>query len=185
MSWAKRILDSAGWRDYNHSQPSSFGKVNFDLFFDRHAVMSRLDKKEQRVLGGTGAFGRQVIRQSIRAGGKKNKRSEPGKPPRYHKRGFASLKDGIFFQAELNEGRVVIGPNKLITKTIPKGNLASGAQLLEEGGPAKGLIYKHRSDPREGVHVWVDMVVKPRPFVHDKADQIHEKKLQLLAKVDL
>jgi len=186
MSWAKRILSEGGWSNITGSSgPTQFGRVNFSLFFDRNAIISRLDKFEHKVLSRTGAFGRQVIRQSIRTGGKNGKRSGPGQPPRFHKRGFARLKDGIFFQADLDRGSVVIGPNKLITKTIPKGGLASGAQLLEEGGRATTLMYKHRSVPRVGQRLWVDMVMQARPFVHKQRDKIAAEKLKIIAKVGL
>ena len=128
---------------------SAFGKVRFEMFFDRAKVTSALDKKEQRVLGGTGAFGRGVMRRVIRPGGKKGKSAAPGNPPRYHTRGFASLKDGIFFSADLEQGTVIIGPNKLKTPVDPH-NKASGAQLLEEGGTGTIVSYRHNKTTGRG-----------------------------------
>ena len=79
-------ISKALWSGIN-SQPihltnrSAFGATNFYMFFDRLNVTAALDKKEQRVLGGTGAFGRTAIRRSIRKAGKKKSRiSKPTVP---------------------------------------------------------------------------------------------------------
>ena len=93
------------------------------------------------------------MRRSIRKGGKKGKPAEPGKPPKYWTRGFGSLKDGIFFVADLKAGGVIIGPNKLKTSVDPAGGLASSAQLLEEGGTAVITTKRYNKPSSPGGHV--------------------------------
>lgn len=134
------------------STPNAFGKVDFSLFFnlDNAKVMSAFDKKEFKVLSRTGAWSRGAMRRSIRKGGKKGKSSNYNEPPRYWKRGFGSLKDGIFFVANLNAGGVIIGPNKLKTNVQPMGGLASSAQLLEEGGSGSISSFRYNKPRKNG-----------------------------------
>src|SRR5690606_6172596 len=49
-----------------------------ELFFDRKAVTSRVDKATRKVLSRFGAFVRRTARSSIR---KRKKTSQPGSPP--------------------------------------------------------------------------------------------------------
>lgn len=157
-----------------------FGKTRFEMFFNRAAVTSAFDKKELTVLRRTGGFGRQKIRRSIRPGGKKGKKSAPGEPPRYHERGFVSLKDGVYFFADLNLGTVIIGPNKLTTKVRPMGK-ASGAQMLEEGGAGQIVSYRHnkrrpaRSKRKSRIGHW-----RARPFIEPARAPIKAKMLELI-----
>lgn len=155
MAISKQMFSGGNKRTVRTSSRNAFGKVDFTLFFnlDNARVTSALDKKEFRVLSRTGAWTRGAMRRSIRKGGKRGKPSDVGKPPKYWSRGFGSLKDGIFFVADLNAGGVIIGPNKLKTNVTPQGGLASSAQLLEEGG--RGTMWFTRfNKPRKG---------KPRP----------------------
>ena len=58
--------------------------TNFRFFFDRQTVRSALSNYERRVLTGSGAFGRAVMRNSIkRAPRKKRYRAQPPYP-KYH-----------------------------------------------------------------------------------------------------
>ena len=121
---------------------TGFGKVNFDAFWDPNGLIKGWSKKKSKVLGNTGAFGRGVMRRSIKKAGKRYNAKNNSGPPRYHERGFGSLKDGIFFYADKHNDSVVIGPNKLKTQTEPLGNLASSAQLLNEGGTGRMTIVR-------------------------------------------
>ncbi len=124
------------------------GKTNFRLFFDRAVVRSSLDRKEQAVLSRTGAFVRALIRRKIRKGRKRKPQgSAPGEPPRYFSRGFVSLKDGIFFTADLDTSSVRIGPNSLRTKTIPLSHTWT-SELLEFGGVGKTFVWRETDPPR-------------------------------------
>ena len=93
------------------------------LFFDRKAVISRVDKATRKVLSRFGAFVRQTARKSIR---KRTKTSEPGQPPSSH---TGLLKRFIFFGFDPQKSSVVIGPQRL----SQKGRGAAPA-LLEHGG---------------------------------------------------
>ena len=138
MSIAKQMFSGGNTKTVRTSTPHAFGKVDFTMFFnlDNAKVVSALDKKEFRVLSRTGSWTRGAMRRSIRKGGKKGKPSTPGNPPKYWSRGMGSLKDGIFFVANLNAGGVIVGPNRLRTSVSPGGGLASSAELLERGGSA-------------------------------------------------
>ena len=119
------------------------GRVKFNLFFNRQTIKSRLTRKERKVLGKTGSFTRGVMRRGIRKAGKRYDPDKHTGPPRYHSRGFGSLKDGIFFQADLVRSSVVIGPNKLGTNVDPVGKRSS-AQLLNEGGIGIMRSFRYR-----------------------------------------
>lgn len=182
MSLAKSINSAIG--NFGWQQQSQFGRVRFDLFFDRQKVMSRLDRKEKRVLGGTGSFTRGFMRRLFRPGGKKGKQSSPGEPPRYHTRGFASLKDGVFFHADLDKGSVVIGPNKLRTQVSPTGGAASTAELLDKGGRGTITSYRHNKNRpgklKRRIGRW-----RARPFTRKSLIAGDAKMRELMEKVDL
>lgn len=76
------------------------------LFFDRGAVVSRLDAAERRVFSRFGAFVRSDARRSMRRT-KSGKPSKPGRPPRVDV-GF--LKEFLYFIYEPREHEVLIGP---------------------------------------------------------------------------
>lgn len=166
-------------------RPKRFGRVNFDLFFDRQAVVSRLDRKERRILSGTGSFGRGVMRRSIRKAGKRYDASSATGPPRYHSRGFGSLKDGIFFQADLAGGSVVIGPNRLRTNVTPHGGLASSAQLIDEGGTATIRSFRFNSRERPSRITSRRARWRQRSFTEPSYAPTRSKMLELTAKVNL
>ena len=77
------------------------------MFFDRRAVLSRVDAATQSVLSRFGAFVRQAARTSIRF---RKKPSEPGQPPSSH---TGLLRRFIFFSYEPRQRSVVIGPARL------------------------------------------------------------------------
>lgn len=169
---------------------SGYGRVNFDLFFDKPEVRRRLDAKEQKVLGGTGAFSRGVMRRSIRKAGKRYKPSEHTGPPRYHTRGFGSLKDGIFFQFSLRQGSVVIGPNKLATNVRPTGGAQSSAQLINEGGTGVITSFRYNKPtragrPRPGKWKTRRGRWKERSFTKPARQPTRAKMLELMEKVQL
>lgn len=99
-------------------------KISYDYFFDRAKVKDALERKEQRVLSGTGAFYRRAVQQSMRPGGKKNAVSQPGEPPRFHTK---QLRVGIGFAYDPSARSVVVGVNKW----NHKGNTPS---VLNQGG---------------------------------------------------
>lgn len=96
---------------------ANFWGASFESFFDRSAVIARLERKERRVLGRTGSYTMRVMRNSMRPGGKKGRVSQPGEAPRYHGRGL--LKRLIFFGLDKSSGAVFVGPELLASEHRP------------------------------------------------------------------
>ena len=180
MSLGKRV---GGFRKIQFSKSTGFARVNYSLFFDRNAVMSRLDRKELRLLRRTGGFGRQFIRRSMRSGGKKGKQSLAGQPPRYHRRGPGSLKDGIFFQFDLDRGSVIVFANRLTTSVKPAG-MSSGAELQEFGGRATITTFRHNKD-RPGTRKRRTGRWEARPFVRPALKPTGKRMRELAKEIDL
>lgn len=100
-------------------------------FFDRMAVINRVEAAKLRVLSKFGAFVRRRAQTSLR---KRKAVSKPGEPPSSH---TGILRRFIFFSYDHATGGVVIGPMKTnqvffdkhrrpVTGTVP--------QVLEYGG---------------------------------------------------
>lgn len=95
------------------------------LFFDRQAVISKVDAATRRVLSKFGAFVRRSAKSSIR---KRKKPAPPGQPPSSH---TGLLKKFIFFGYDAARQSVVIGPTRLNQK-----GRGEAPPLLEYGGKA-------------------------------------------------
>ena len=95
-----------------------------ELFFDRKAVMNKVDRATRKVLSKFGAFVRRTARSSIR---KRKGISQPGSPPSSH---TGLLKKFIYFGYEPIKRSVVIGPVRLSQK-----GRGEAPHLLEYGGP--------------------------------------------------
>jgi len=120
------------------------GMVTKQMFFDRKAVTSRVDKAARKVLSKFGAFVRTGARHSIR---KRKAISEPGSPPSSH---VGLLKKLIYFGYDPGRKSVVIGPTPL--------NHSGGEAppLLEYGGRARRRGRKGKL---------VSATYRPRPFM--------------------
>lgn len=118
-------------------------------FFDRAAVLARMDKATLRALSKFGAFVRRRAKSSIR---KRKRISDPGQPPSSH---VGYVKDFLFFVAEPQLKNVVIGPAKL-NGTKSTTALAS----LEHGG--RSLVMR-KGKART-------ILVRPRPFMKPAFD---------------
>lgn len=116
-----------------------------EMFFDRRAVLSAVDRATREVLSKFGAFVRQTARNSIR---KRKKPSPPGQPPSSH---VGTLRRLIFFGYDPARKSVVIGP-----APIGSGQ-AEAPGLLEFGGSAR------RQRRRSGRVVTARY--RPRPFM--------------------
>lgn len=92
------------------------------LFFDKKAVLRKVDRATRRVLSKFGAFVRRAARSSIR---KRKRVSAPGAPPSSHS---GLLKKFIFFGYEPKKRSVVIGPARLNQK------IGDAPEALEYGG---------------------------------------------------
>jgi len=102
--------------------------IGFDIkrmFFDRQAVISKVDAATRRVLSKFGAFVRRSAKSSIR---KRKKPAPPGQPPSSH---TGLLKKFIFFGYDAARQSVVIGPTRLNQK-----GRGEAPPLLEYGGKA-------------------------------------------------
>lgn len=102
--------------------------IGFDIkrmFFDRQAVISKVDAATRRVLSKFGAFVRRSAKSSIR---KRKKAAPPGQPPSSH---TGLLKKFIFFGYDADRRSVVIGPTRLNQK-----GRGEAPPLLEYGGKA-------------------------------------------------
>ena len=102
--------------------------IGFDIkrmFFDRQAVVSKVDAATRRVLSKFGAFVRRSAKSSIR---KRKKPAPPGQPPSSH---TGLLKKFIFFGYDAARQSVVIGPTRLNQK-----GRGEAPPLLEYGGKA-------------------------------------------------
>lgn len=95
------------------------------LFFDRQAVISKVDAASRKVLSKFGAFVRRSAKSSIR---KRKKPAPPGSPPSSH---TGLLKKFIFFGYDPERQSVVIGPTRLNQK-----GRGEAPPLLEYGGKA-------------------------------------------------
>jgi len=136
------------------------GQVSFQHFFDREKVTKYLKRKEYLYLRRSGATIRMVSRRSIKSGGKRNKTSKPGQPPRYHLKG--ALKDRILFGFNFRDGSVVVGPAVGRDPTI--------ANALEFGGTTK-------TRAKEGGKISIE----PRPFMGPALETVTPKLPQYYA----
>ncbi len=96
--------------------------VTKQMFFDRKAVTSRMDRATRKVLSRFGAFVRTGARHSIR---KRKRSSAPGEPPSSH---TDLLRKLIFFGYDRDRRSVVIGPQRLNQK------VGDAPHALEHGG---------------------------------------------------
>lgn len=93
------------------------------LFFDRKAVISKVDAATRKVLSKFGAFVRRTARGSIRS---RRKPAPPGAPPSSH---TGLLKKFIFFGYDPAQRSVVIGPARLGGR-----GYGEAPSILEYGG---------------------------------------------------
>lgn len=113
-------------------------------FFDRKAVIDKLDKATRRILNDFGRKVRSIAQKSLRYG---DKASPPGSPPTVHrtktrttvsrtsgrvrKRSVSFLREFIYYAFDPTANSVVTGPSRL-NSTVDPGALPA----LEYGGTA-------------------------------------------------
>jgi hypothetical protein len=111
------------------------------MFFDRQAVVSKVDAATRRVLSKFGAFVRRSAKSSIR---KRKKPAPPGQPPSSH---TGLLKKFIFFGYDAARQSVVIGPTRLNQKgrgEAPPLLEYGGKTTLKRGGKKRRVTYQAR-----------------------------------------
>ena len=77
------------------------------FFFDRQAVIGRMDKANVRALSRAGAFIRTRARTSLR---RRKRSSPPGQPPSVHSTDNVATLKNILFAYEPNNRALVVGP---------------------------------------------------------------------------
>ena len=115
-------------------------------FFDKPAILKKMDAARRRSLSKAGAFVRADARASIR---KSKKISQPGRPPRSH---VGLLKKFLFFGYDPAAKSVVVGPARL-TK------VGAAPQALEHGGTTQIMT------GRKGRRKKRTITIRPRPFM--------------------
>jgi len=160
-----------------------------DAFFDRPAVLNRMDRATARSLSQAGAF---VRRRAISRLRRRKRYSKPGESPSIHSTDrVASLKNILFgFDGRYS---VVIGPVGLNQKQYVAGRITAGTvpATLEFGGQVGirekrvGTIWRPvgRRRPRPGQPTRVRMAnYAPRPFMGPALEAERDKFPQLWAR---
>lgn len=173
------------------------------FFFDRkgNPIEKGLGRATERILNKFGAYTRQTARRSMRPArkgpwkpGKGRLGSEPGKPPRYHRKSPEHprgplLRDRLFYAWDALRESVVVGPEAL------RGSKHPVPRILEFGGfvtmrrrveptkkrtasgltPAQkaayiALVKSGRIKKPKAVYTEVVVPVEPRPFMAPALD---------------
>lgn len=183
--------------------------IEYSQFFDRTAVIARITRKERRVLGRSGAFGRRTIRNMIR---RRKSISSPGNPPHAHVSGNTGLKLVLFgysasrqsvaighlkfntqksqyTRRERSSGRA--GRDKVSGRFVPRGpgprvQITRKASkpipaLLNSGGTTR-LTKKYLTSGKTYNRV---LNYQPRPFRDLAFPIVNQKFRQLMAEEDL
>jgi len=121
-------------------------------------VMSPVDRELNRRLHKLGSWTRQTARRSIR---KRKKVSDPGKPPSGHE---GSVKNLIFYDVNLDERNVVIGPKASMRKAV---------QFIEYGGEQEIMVWPWWTvPPQDRPRVKREVRAKSGGNLHDKGNKV-------------
>ena len=120
------------------------GMVTKEMFFDRKAVTSAVDRGTRRVLSKFGAYVRTTARHSIR---KRKAVSEPGRPPSSH---VGLLKKLLFFGYDAGRKSVVIGPTPLHGEAETPPLLEYGGKARRRGRKGRMVMANYRARPFMG-----------------------------------
>ncbi|KKM63424.1 hypothetical protein LCGC14_1511610 [marine sediment metagenome] len=142
------------------------GMMAKQMFFDRKVVTRRVDRTTRRVLSRFGAYVRTTARSSIR---RRNKTSEPGRPPSSH---VGLLKRLIYFGYDPQRETVVIGPTPLHGRQTK-----DALEMLEYGGTTRRVLEGYsRRGPRGKKRT---VRYKARPFMGPAFQQVKPKLPQM------
>lgn len=123
------------------------------FFFDRAAVLSRVDAANVKLLSKAGAYIRRTAKGLIRKVGKKGTPSAPGSPPKSR---VGLLKDRIFFIYDDASRSVLIGPDAMSMKyRHGDGKPVRGTvpEVLESGGEIG--VAEYQTTTKAGEDVWL------------------------------
>lgn len=120
--------------------------MKFHSFFDRAAVIAKLDPAKRKALSKAGAYVRRTAKGLMR---KRKGHSPPGKPPAVIK---GSLKRRLFFAFDRTSESVVIGPEKFgmrkfIGKPVPA--------VHEFGGRGRSRLLPLDKQPTQATYMYV------------------------------
>lgn len=152
------------------------------FFFDRSAVLDRLDKMKAGGLKQCGAVTRRIARNSLR---RSPNPSRPGQPPKIH--GTDSLlKKFIFFTFDPGSFSCLVGPARINSSmTAAAGDTVPG--ILEHGGtthfPATSYLDTNSATGRvrRRMYAAVARYVQPRPFMRPALEKAADKYPRLFA----
>ncbi len=130
--------------------------VKVSTFFDRPAVIKRVNRAKLQYLRIAGGRTRLTARRSIRP---RKQISLPGNPPNSHTGG---LRESILFGLDPQRDAVLVGPTPRLRQRSPGGGLR-GASVLEFGGELVGT--DSAGKPRK-------MYYRARPFMGPALDKI-------------
>lgn len=153
-----------------------------DLFFDRPAVIQRMDAATHRSLSKAGAFVRRAAISRLR---RRKRASRPGESPSVHSADAVANLRFILFGFD-GKDTVVVGPVGLNQKQYVGGKLSGGTvpNLMEFGGRAgireklvgKTWVPRGRRRPRPNQPTRVRLATyAPRPFMGPALTQEADK----------
>ena len=170
---------------------TTFKIKRFKFLFESQKLLSRLDKKERRVLSLTGVTGRREVRKRVRPRPKSRTRRKNRTRFVYSHVGPNQGLREVYFVYEPNKGTVVIGPRKYSnsgnTQQVDTGSSrityrrnTTLPDLMNEGGTvSKQTTYK------SGGSVIKNIRYVARPFVTDAVPATQKRFRELMAKVEL
>lgn len=144
---------------------AKYVNTTFNMFFDRPGVMNKIHEGESKLFNRVGGYARRVIKTSMRPGGKKQKTSSPGEPPRAQ---TGLLKKFIFYNYDKSTHSVVIGPMVLNRR----GSTGEVPRVLEFGGTATGSVIKkviHNNGRPKIIRQTFKYKMQPRPYVGERS----------------
>ncbi len=112
-----------------------------DFFFDRQAIIGKVDAATRQILSRFGAFVRRTARSSLRS---RRQPSSPGMPPSSH---TGLLKRLIFFGYDPDRKSVVIGPAALRSTVEAPPLLEFGGSVRRKGRHGKQVTATYPARP--------------------------------------
>ena len=141
--------------------------IKIETLFYNEKIRAALDRKTRKTLMILGADYRKVVRRSMRPGGKKNKSSRKGRPPRWHTK---ALRDGILFAYDAKRETVVVGARA-------NNSGKSNAHILEQGGRTVVEQFEYprnwnakAPDYSKLKRIKKQISIAPRPYVGENSD---------------